>query len=119
MRAQDDCIYQEGVRRRRRLQAATPPVYSAATATADGRMQPAHGHGWGGAVNDYICGGGDAYLEWVAQASVREALHVPSDSFFYDSDGGGPYRGSEPNLMPFYQSLAADPSSDLRVLICA
>ena len=47
--------------------------------------------------------------------TVRTAMHVPLDSYFYDSDGGGPYHGSEPNLMPFYQEVAK--TTDLRVLV--
>ena len=54
-------------------------------------------------MNDYVCGGGDAEHVWIDHESVRAALHVPKDSYFYDSDGGGPYHGSEKNLMPFYQ----------------
>ena len=46
---------------------------------------------------------------------MRSALHVPADSYFYDSDGGGPYHGSEKNLMPFYQQVAK--TTKLRVLI--
>ena len=52
---------------------------------------------------------------WVGSPAVRSALHVPADAFFYDSDGGGPYHGSEKNLMPFYQHVAKN--TELRVLI--
>ena len=108
----DDCIYQEGLRRRRRrLNAALPSIGAAHGAAhgAEGSTEV------GGALNDYACGGGDAYLEWTAHAAVRAALHVPVSSLFYDSDGGGPYKGSEPNLMPFYRHVAAH--TELRVLV--
>ena len=52
-------IYQEGLRRRRRrLQPATPPLAAA--------------------VNDYVCGGGDAYKVWVGHQAVRGALSESS-----------------------------------------
>ena len=76
---------------------------------------PQRGHGWGGAVNDYVCGGGPAEHVWIEHKAVRKALHVPLDSYFYDSDGGGPYHGSEKNLMPFYRDVAA--RTELRVLV--
>lgn len=121
----DDCIYQEGLRRRRRrLDASlgrserrverTERVAAVATTEAGGGV-PVRGHGWGGALNDYVCGGGDAYLKWIASDAVRTAMHVPLNSYFYDSDGGGPYSGSEKNLMPFYHQVAA--TTDLKVLI--
>ena len=58
----------------------------------------------GGALNDYVCGGGVAEQVWVAQAAVREALHVPAEANFFDGDNGDgmTYVLTEPNLMPFY-----------------
>ena len=73
----DDCIYQEGLRRRRRrLNSITEVRPDAVTVDAAARVGPLRGHGWGGAVNDYVCGGGDAYKEWVDHPTVRKALHV-------------------------------------------
>jgi len=111
----DDCIYQEGVRRRRRLNSAVARIEVHASGRPTEGAVPSRGHLWGGAVNDYVCGGGDAEHVWTDHPAVRKALHVPADSFFYDADGGGPYHGSEPNLMPFYQQVAA--TTDLRVLV--
>ena len=126
-------------RRRRQLHSALPGV----EVGPSGQTGPWRGHGWGGAVNDYVCGGGDACAPvgaqtadeqssawsaaqvlrphiatdkvWVDHPEVRSALHVPLNSYFYDSDGGGPYHGSEKNLMPFYQQVAK--TTQLRVLI--
>ena len=81
----DDCTYSNGIRRRRRqLEVVT------------------------GALNDYVCGGGPAMEEYVKHALVKEALHVPKDSFFFDGDNGVGFNYSmtEPNLMPFYTSVA-------------
>ena len=47
----DDCIYEDDLRRR----LATDVT---------------------GAVNDYVCGGGDAMAIWVNSSEVREALHA-------------------------------------------
>ena len=71
----------------------------------------------GGAVNDYVCGGGDAQTVWVNQSAVRAALHVPADSDFFNGDNGEGmvYTPSEKNLMPFYKEVAA--TTQLRVLV--
>ena len=71
----------------------------------------------GGAVNDYVCGGGDAQNAWVNSTEVRKALNVPENSFFFSGDNGDSmvYASTEKDLMPFYQRVAAD--TDLRVLV--
>ena len=53
----------------------------------------------------------------VDQPAVREALHVPSSSNFFDGDNGAGmvYRNTEPDLRPFYQHVAN--STALRVLV--
>ena len=53
----------------------------------------------------------------VDQPAVREALHVPSASNFFDGDNGAGmvYRSTEPDLRPFYQHVAN--STALRVLV--
>ena len=53
----------------------------------------------------------------VDQPAVREALHVPSASNFFDGDNGAGmvYRNTEPDLRPFYQHVAN--STALRVLV--
>lgn len=121
----DDCIYQEGLKRRkRRLGAAS---------TAQPSSASLHRLGFGptglplgaapasaplsGAVNDYVCGGGVAQTVWTNQSVVRAALHVPLDSNFFDGDNGEGmvYRSTEKNLMPFYQQVAQETS--LRVIV--
>lgn len=54
----DDCIYHDDLRRRKL-----------------------------GALNDYVCGGGDASTVYLNQSVVRTALHVPLDSDFFNADG--------------------------------
>jgi len=109
----DDCIYQEGLRRsRRRLGVRSDgSVGGLAARLGLGAKEV------GGALNDYACGGGDAQSVWTNQSSVRAALHVPLNSFFFNGDNGAGmvYRSTEPNLMPFYRRVAKE--SELRVLI--
>ena len=82
----DDCIYQEGLRRRL---GAAPAL--------------------GGAVNDYYCGGGDAQTLWVNASSVRDALHVPRAANFFNGDNGVGmnYSSTEANVLPIYRRAAA------------
>ena len=70
-----------------------------------------------GAVNDYVCGGGSALNKWILREDVREALHVPTDSLFFDGDNGEGmvYKQTEPDLMAFYRKVAQ--KTDLRVLV--
>ena len=53
----------------------------------------------------------------VDQSSVREALHVPATSNFFDGDNGAGmiYQSTEPDLRPFYQHVAN--STALRVIV--
>mmetsp|Transcript_13124 Transcript_13124/g.19639 ORF Transcript_13124/g.19639 Transcript_13124/m.19639 type:complete len:484 (+) Transcript_13124:74-1525(+) len=82
----DTCTYQEGLRRRR-LEALT----------------------------DYPCGGGLVQDMWVNLSSVREALHVPLDSFFYSADGDDTvYKLTETDVRRVYRSAA---EKGLRMLV--
>ena len=56
-------------------------------------------------------------MSQVDQPAVREALHVPSSSNFFDGDNGAGmvYRNTEPDLRPFYKHVAN--STALRVLV--
>mmetsp|Transcript_41795 Transcript_41795/g.111392 ORF Transcript_41795/g.111392 Transcript_41795/m.111392 type:complete len:580 (-) Transcript_41795:623-2362(-) len=144
----DDCIYEDDIRRRRKLgldphheqvralkarneargKSVTMPG-QAAGQPEDGLKQ---GHGkhaggkhaggeqeqLGGALNDYVCGGGTAQEVWADQQAVREALNVPVESNFFSGDNGDgmTYDVTEPNLMPFYENLAKN-NPDVRVLV--
>ena len=48
---------------------------------------------------------------------MREALHVPATSNFFDGDNGAGmvYKSTEPDLRPFYQHVAN--STTLRVIV--
>lgn len=63
------------------------------------------------------CGGTNALARWVNASSVRKALHVAEDSFFFDADNGEGfvYNQTEPSLIPFYQHVASNTS--LRVMV--
>ena len=129
----DDCIYQEGLRRARRRErrlvesAAVAPTPASSLSSSPPSLLTTLGFdaddaddaAWrlGGAVNDYVCGGGDAQTVWVNQSAVRAALHVPADSDFFNGDNGEGmvYKPSEKNLMPFYKEVAA--TTQLRVLV--
>mmetsp|Transcript_6688 Transcript_6688/g.25809 ORF Transcript_6688/g.25809 Transcript_6688/m.25809 type:complete len:341 (+) Transcript_6688:603-1625(+) len=91
----DDCIYEDDL-----------------TQAVEGRVgaYPAQG-----ALNDYSCGTGPVQEQWLARKDVREAIRVPVEARFVSGDGTGvPYRLTERNLMPFYESLAVSP---VRVLV--
>jgi hypothetical protein len=70
-----------------------------------------------GAVNDYPCGGDQAFFNWVMTPQVKKALHVsPNASFFSGDNGVGfTYNQTEPDLMPFYFHVVNN--TDLRVLV--
>ena len=107
----DDCTYDAGLLRsspshaglRSRLAAFLPADAAAALR--------------GGATNSYVCGGGSAQRQWVDQPLVRDALHVPATSNFFDGDNGAGmvYRSTEPDLRPFYQYVANHTA--LRVIV--
>jgi hypothetical protein len=70
----------------------------------------------GAAVNDYICGGGPVSNIWVNQTSVRKALNVPVNSYFFSGDNGKgmtyiPTQGQ----IQFYREVAAN--TTLKVLV--
>ena len=77
-----------------------------------------HGHGLGGALNDYPCGGTGALWTWLRHPDVKEALNAPKTARFFSGDNGVgfPYSITERNLMPFYQEVNARPG--FRVLVC-
>lgn len=70
-----------------------------------------------GALNDYPCGGNQAFFDWIMAPQVKKALHVdPKAAFFTGDNGVGfTYTPTEPDLMPFYQRVVNE--TDLRVLI--
>mmetsp|Transcript_9529 Transcript_9529/g.27004 ORF Transcript_9529/g.27004 Transcript_9529/m.27004 type:complete len:536 (-) Transcript_9529:359-1966(-) len=99
----DDCIYEDDLRRRR-------------LTTSEAGSNPLHTPG--AALNDYVCGGGNAQEVWVAQPAVRRALNVPVDANFFSGDNGDGmvYNLTEANLLPFYHSVATD-YPGVRVLV--
>ena len=70
-----------------------------------------------GALNDYPCGGDQAFFDWVMTPQVKKALHVAPDATFFSGDNGVgfTYTPTEPDLMPFY--LRAVNETGLRVLV--
>ena len=70
-----------------------------------------------GALNDYPCGGNQAFFEWVTKPQVKEALNVAADAAFFSGDNGVgfTYNSTERDLMPFYSRVVNQ--TDLRVLI--
>ena len=86
----DDCTYNNGLLRRKW------PYISNARRNVD--------VGAKGALNDYVCGGGEVLEEYVRHPSVMKAFHVPPTSKFFDGDNGigFNYTPTEPNLLPFY-----------------
>ena len=127
----DDCIYQEGLRRRLDDHQTSPAALPSSSPSRRNKQKLPSADtlamlGFapnglplelGGAVNDYICGGGDAQTIWTNQSVVRKALHVPTDSNFFNGDNGAGmvYKSTEKNLMPFYQEVAK--TTKLRVLV--
>jgi len=114
----DDCIYQEGLRRRRRQLGVRGDGHVTIAAGSIAHQLGFQSEDFvGGAVNDYVCGGGDAQTIWTNQSAVRKALHVPLDSDFFNGDNGEGmvYHLTEKNLMPFYQQVAK--TTKLRMLV--
>jgi len=70
----------------------------------------------GGAVNDYPCPG-PAMDIWLNRTDVREALHVPVDSNFFDGDNGVGfnYTSTYPDVLPIYGNIIKN--NLLRVLV--
>jgi serine carboxypeptidase-like clade I len=70
-----------------------------------------------GALNDYPCGGNEAFFTWVQTPQVKAALHVDPNAYFFSGDNGVgfTYVPSEPDLVPFY--LRAVKETNLRVLV--
>jgi len=83
----DDCIYDEGFRRRKL-----------------------------GGLNDYACPG-DAMTRWLNLPEVRESLHIQPSNRFNSADNGVGmnYTSSEPNVLPIYER--ARQLEGLRVLV--
>mmetsp|Transcript_15072 Transcript_15072/g.20182 ORF Transcript_15072/g.20182 Transcript_15072/m.20182 type:complete len:404 (-) Transcript_15072:454-1665(-) len=112
----DDCTYENDLRRHRALtgRKAFLPMSS------HGRHSGARAAGApnGGALNDYVCGGGPAQEIWAIHPDVMAALHVSPNSAFFSGDNGDgmEYELTEKNLMPFYQDVALN-HPELRVLV--
>jgi carboxypeptidase C (cathepsin A) len=72
---------------------------------------------YGGALNDYVCGGPQVMKQYLNRSEVKAALNLPPDaSFFQCDDGAGfNYTGNTPALMPFYRHVIENTS--LRVLV--
>ncbi len=72
---------------------------------------------FGGALNDYPCGGVGAMTKWLNNSQVMDALHIPKGAYFFLTDNGVGfnYALTERNLMPFYEYCARNTS--LRVLV--
>ena len=110
----DDCIYQDDIRRRRKLTVSSSSKALLPLAHVSSAGLPTVG----AAVNDYVCGGGPAQEVWAAQPSVLAALNVPADAVFFSGDNGDgmTYTLTETNLMPFYIDVAAN-HPELRSLV--
>ena len=68
-------------------------------------------------MDGFPCGPTEVLPIWTNLSSVKEALHVADDAFFFNADNvdGFTYNDTEPSLMPFYKALAE--LTDVRVLI--
>ncbi|CAB9528207.1 Carboxypeptidase Y homolog A [Seminavis robusta] len=126
----DSCWYQNDLEpphnsltRKRNYFSRVPPHSSAAKkATASARRLgeqaiSSSGDMLQGALNDYPCGGYEAFFAWVGAPQVKAALHVDPDSAFFSGDNGVgfTYVPTEPDLLPFYRRVVSE--TDLRVLI--
>ena len=80
----DDCIYEDDIRRRQ-LSLANSSSSSSSFSTPSSSSVATNA---GGALNDYVCGGGDAQALWANAPAVRTALHVPADAYFFSGDNG-------------------------------
>jgi len=72
---------------------------------------------YGGALNDYDCGGPNALFNWIENKAVKAALNVRRDAYFFSGDNGAgfTYDLTEMNLLPFYQDVVTNTS--LRIMI--
>lgn len=41
-----------------------------------------------GALNDYVCGSGEALDSWILHPKVKEALHVDANASYFSGDNG-------------------------------
>ena len=71
----------------------------------------------GAALNDYVCGGGNAQAIWTDSPIVRTAINMPLDANFFSGDNavGMEYDLTEKNLMPFFNYLATE--TDVKSLV--
>ncbi len=120
----DDCIYSEGTRRRRsrRLGAAAVGADSGSLkllgfSDADGPHMARRTLGGHNSAheNNYVCAG-DSTVVWSNSSAVRQALHVPVNSAFFNGDNGAgmTYKQTRASLKELYLDVAA--STKLRVL---
>ena len=72
---------------------------------------------YGGALNDYVCGGPQVMKRYLNHSEVKQALNLPPDAVFFQCDDGAGfnYTGNTPALMPFYRHVIENTS--LRVLV--
>ena len=119
----DDCIYEEGTRRRRRLALNSYADSSSAlkllgfnTDRLVGKQSKRLGDHNSPQENSYVCAG-DTTVTWSESSAVRKALNVPTNSAFFNGDNGAgmTYHSTEKNVMSFYQKVAQ--STDLRVML--
>ena len=79
-------------------------------------------------MDGFPCGGIPAVHVYTTHPAVRQALHIPHDANFFETDNakGFPYLGDEPDLRSFYKPLIETPAKegvdlskngDFRVLI--
>mmetsp|Transcript_6433 Transcript_6433/g.13509 ORF Transcript_6433/g.13509 Transcript_6433/m.13509 type:complete len:536 (-) Transcript_6433:114-1721(-) len=103
----DDCTYNNGLLRRKK------PYISKARRSISIDAK--------GALNDYVCGGGEVLEEYVRHPLVKESFHVPPTSEFFDGDNGVGfnYTPTEPNLLPFYYEVGKGKYADegVRMLV--
>jgi hypothetical protein len=83
----DDCIYEDDIRRRQ-LSLANSSSSSSSSSPFSTPSSSSVATNAGGALNDYVCGGGDAQALWANAPAVRTALHVPADAYFFSGDNG-------------------------------
>lgn len=102
----DDCIYDEGFRRRRLGAADDQRAGALASANYPSR----------GGLNDYACPG-NAMREWLDRDDVRKALNIQSNNRFNSADNGVgmTYTLTEPNVLPIYERARND--KKMRVLV--
>jgi carboxypeptidase C (cathepsin A) len=97
----DECTYSNGLRQKKQYRWKSI-------------MGMEEDFGFGGALNDYPCGGGQVMEEYLKIPEVMEAFHVRSVFFEVDNaEGDFDYTPTEPDLQPFYQEM----NGKLKILV--